>query len=154
MEALTTPRPSLLQRVAGATAPVDRRLYASTGFGLMALKYAGECALSLALTGQLLSPLVFLSPSLTMRSLRLAKRPPAPRKIFGSPRRPSRDFIWFLNSPLGMKLASFENVLNRIAKSVAAGRDKLAAPRIEEAELAELESRPPADDPAVFDQES
>ncbi len=52
------------------------------------------------------------------------------------------------------KLASFENVLNRIAKSVAAGRDKLAAPRIEEAELAELESQPPADDPAVFDQES
>ncbi|MCB9745590.1 MAG: SRPBCC family protein [Alphaproteobacteria bacterium] len=67
MHELTVREPSLLQRVAGATAPVDRRLYALTGFGLMGLKYAGECAASLALTGQLLSPEVFFSPSLTMR---------------------------------------------------------------------------------------
>ena len=52
------------------------------------------------------------------------------------------------------KLASFENVLARIAKSVAAGRDKLSSPRIEETELAELEGQPSGSDPAVFDQES
>lgn len=51
------------------------------------------------------------------------------------------------------KLASFENVLARVAKSVAAGRDKLAAPRIEEAELADLEAPPTGSNPAVFDQE-
>ena len=52
------------------------------------------------------------------------------------------------------KLASFENVLARVAKSVAAGRDKLAAPRIEEAELADLDDPPTGSNPAVFDQES
>jgi hypothetical protein len=52
------------------------------------------------------------------------------------------------------KLASFENVLARVAKSVAAGRDKLAAPRIEEAELADLEAPPTGSNPAVFDQET
>ncbi len=52
------------------------------------------------------------------------------------------------------KLASFENVLARVAKSVAAGRDKLAAPRIEEAELADLEDPPTGSSPAVFDHET
>ncbi len=53
------------------------------------------------------------------------------------------------------KLASFENVLARVAKSVAAGRDKLAAPRIEEAELADLEAPHTGAHPtAVFDQET
>jgi hypothetical protein len=52
------------------------------------------------------------------------------------------------------KLASFENVLARIHKAVVAGRDKLAAPTIEEAELADLEDHDRGhDDPAVFDQE-
>jgi hypothetical protein len=49
------------------------------------------------------------------------------------------------------KLASFENVLARIHKTVAAGRARLAAPTIEEAELADLDeprtgSTPVADD--------
>lgn len=52
------------------------------------------------------------------------------------------------------KLASFENVLARIAKSVAAGRDRLAAPRIEEAELADLDDTPTGSSPAVYDQGS
>lgn len=52
------------------------------------------------------------------------------------------------------KLASFENVLARVAKSVAAGRDKLAAPRIEEAELADLEDPPTGSSPTVFDHDS
>ena len=52
------------------------------------------------------------------------------------------------------KLASFENVLARIHKAVVAGRDKLAAPTIEEAELADLEVDDRGhEDPAVFDQE-
>jgi hypothetical protein len=50
------------------------------------------------------------------------------------------------------KLASFENVLARIHKTVAAGRARLAAPSVE-AELSELDdprtgSTPVADDPA------
>ena len=40
------------------------------------------------------------------------------------------------------KLASFENVLAKVAKAVAAGRSRLAAPTIEEAELGEREDPP------------
>lgn len=52
------------------------------------------------------------------------------------------------------KLASFENVLARISKAVSAGREKLAAPTIEEAELADLEEPRTGAQAAVFDQES
>ncbi|MFZ4668487.1 MAG: hypothetical protein ACOYML_04260 [Microthrixaceae bacterium] len=52
------------------------------------------------------------------------------------------------------KLASFENVLDRIHKTVSAGRAKLAAPTIEEAELGELDEPDLDDAPAIFDQES
>lgn len=52
------------------------------------------------------------------------------------------------------KLAGFENVLARIAKAVAAGRDKLAAPTIEEAELGDLEDPRTGSHAAVYDQES
>lgn len=55
------------------------------------------------------------------------------------------------------KLASFENVLARIAKTVAAGRSRLAAPTIEQAELGGRDEPgtgpvPPAAGP-VFDQD-
>ncbi|MBS1837264.1 MAG: hypothetical protein JST64_06150 [Actinobacteria bacterium] len=50
------------------------------------------------------------------------------------------------------KLASFENVLARIARTVAAGRDKLAAPSIEEAELSDLEEPRTGSHSAVYDQ--
>ena len=53
------------------------------------------------------------------------------------------------------KLASFENVLAKVAKTVAAGRSRLAAPTIEEAELGERED-PPTDSTGavpVFDQD-
>jgi hypothetical protein len=53
------------------------------------------------------------------------------------------------------KLASFENVLAKVAKTVAAGRSRLAAPTIEESELGERED-PPTDATAavpVFDQD-
>lgn len=61
------------------------------------------------------------------------------------------------------KLASFENVLARVQKAVAAGRDRLSAPTIEEAELGarragerdeqvEREDRPTGSVP-VFDQD-
>jgi hypothetical protein len=49
------------------------------------------------------------------------------------------------------KLASFENVLARVHKTVAAGRAKLAAPTIEEAELADLEEPYTGTTPAVYD---
>ncbi|MFM7068644.1 MAG: hypothetical protein ACKOYM_04210 [Actinomycetes bacterium] len=50
------------------------------------------------------------------------------------------------------KLASFENVLVKVHKTVAAGRRKLAAPTIEQSELADLED-PTGSVPAVFDQD-
>ena len=51
------------------------------------------------------------------------------------------------------KLASFENVLAKVHKTVAAGRAKLAAPTIEEAELGDLDEPPTGSTPAVYDQE-
>ncbi len=53
------------------------------------------------------------------------------------------------------KLASFENVLAKVAKAVAAGRSRLAAPTIEEAELGEREDPPTGATGAVpvFDQD-
>lgn len=55
------------------------------------------------------------------------------------------------------KLASFENVLARISKTVAAGRQRLSAPTIEEAELGGREEpgtgSTPAAKPPVFDQD-
>ncbi len=51
------------------------------------------------------------------------------------------------------KLASFENVLARIHSTVAAGRARLAAPTIEEAELSDLDEPRTGSQPAVFDQE-
>jgi hypothetical protein len=56
------------------------------------------------------------------------------------------------------KLASFENVLAKIAKTVHAGRSRLSAPTIEQAELGDRQaaSPPPADDTGavpVFDQD-
>jgi cell division septum initiation protein DivIVA len=51
------------------------------------------------------------------------------------------------------KLASFENVLAKISKTVAAGRDRLAAPTIEEAVLGDLDEPRTDSTPAVYDQE-
>jgi hypothetical protein len=53
------------------------------------------------------------------------------------------------------KLASFENVLAKVTKTVAAGRSRLAAPTIEEAELGEREDLPTGATAAVpvFDQD-
>jgi hypothetical protein len=54
------------------------------------------------------------------------------------------------------KLASFENVLAQVAKTVATGRRRLAAPTIEEAELGERDDDPPTGATGavpVFDQD-
>lgn len=52
------------------------------------------------------------------------------------------------------RLASFENVLAKVQKSVAVGRQKLAAPSIEESELGgQGEDLPTGSSPAVYDQE-
>ena len=56
------------------------------------------------------------------------------------------------------KLASFENVLAKIAKTVHAGRTRLSAPTIEQAELGERQEQPGGQAPAagrgpVFDQD-
>ena len=53
------------------------------------------------------------------------------------------------------KLASFENVLARIHKTVVAGRSRLAAPTLEESELGDLPDAPTGSTGAVpvFDQD-
>lgn len=53
------------------------------------------------------------------------------------------------------KLASFENVLARVQKTVAAGRSRLAAPTLEESELGDLPEPPTGSTGAVpvFDQD-
>lgn len=51
------------------------------------------------------------------------------------------------------KLASFENVLARIHKTVSAGRARLAAPSIEEAELADLDEPRTGSTPATEDRD-
>ena len=52
------------------------------------------------------------------------------------------------------KLASFENVLARVQKTVAVGRDRLSAPTIEEAELGDRPEPPTGSVPIpVFDQD-
>lgn len=64
---VVAPAPNLLARLAGATAPVDRRLYAVAGFSLMALKYAIEASLAWFAAGAVLTPPGFLSPVLSTR---------------------------------------------------------------------------------------
>jgi hypothetical protein len=52
----------------GLRAPVSRRAYAASGFGLMALKYAVEAEAIRQVTGRWLSPLVYLNPLLSARA--------------------------------------------------------------------------------------
>jgi uncharacterized membrane protein YhaH (DUF805 family) len=47
--------------------PVDRKLYALSGFGLMAAKYAIDCAIVFAATGAAWTPLGYLNPLLGSR---------------------------------------------------------------------------------------
>jgi len=49
------------------------------------------------------------------------------------------------------RLASFENVLAKVAKAVEVGRQRLAAPSLEESELAGVEDPPTGRGPAVND---
>jgi hypothetical protein len=67
VNALEPTSPTLLARIGGVTAPVDRRLYAVTGCGLMAVKYAGDASLYALAGGGLLHPLRFLAPAATVR---------------------------------------------------------------------------------------
>lgn len=51
------------------------------------------------------------------------------------------------------RLASFENVLAKVQKSVAVGRQRLAAPSLEESELGGFDEAPPDDATQVDDRE-
>lgn len=55
------------------SAPVSRRAYAWSGFGLMAFKYASEALAVHQLTGAWLSPLDYLSPLLSARQAALGR---------------------------------------------------------------------------------
>ena len=58
----------------GLAAPVSRRAYAASGFGLMALKYAVEAEAIRQVSGGWLSPLVYLNPLLSARTAGLDGR--------------------------------------------------------------------------------
>ncbi len=68
---------SMLHHLFVSQAPVSRRSYLSTGFSLMALKYAVEGAIAYALTGTLPSPIIYLAPIAKMRIALLGASPPA-----------------------------------------------------------------------------
>jgi uncharacterized membrane protein YhaH (DUF805 family) len=56
----------------GLSAPVSRRVYTASGFGLMLFKYGVEAAAIHAVTGNWLSPLTYLNPLLSARQQVLA----------------------------------------------------------------------------------
>ena len=64
---VTSAPPSLFSQLAGVTAPVNRRLYAAAGFGLMGVKYVVEAAFVYAYTQTLYPLYAFLSPIATVR---------------------------------------------------------------------------------------
>ncbi len=51
----------------GLRAPVDRKAYAATGFSLITLKYGLDAGLIYATTGKALSPLLYLTPILSLK---------------------------------------------------------------------------------------
>ena len=54
---------SVLHTLFGLTAPVDRRVYLTSGLSLMALKYGVDAAMVWFLEGgQLLHPVTYLNP--------------------------------------------------------------------------------------------
>jgi hypothetical protein len=65
----------LLSLWCGVRAPVTRAAYVATGLGLAVFKYAGEAGVIWALTGNILTPLDFLNPSLAGRQAALADGP-------------------------------------------------------------------------------
>ncbi len=69
------PSPSLLARIGGLSAPVNRRLYLTTGMGLMVAKYLLDAAMVFAAAGRVISPLVYLTPLATLRLEVLAGAP-------------------------------------------------------------------------------
>ena len=71
--------PSLFSQLAGVTAPVNRRLYAAAGFGLMGVKYVVEAAFVYAYTQTLYPLYAFLSPIATVR---IAPAGDAPEWLF------------------------------------------------------------------------
>ena len=63
------PRPPLVPLLFGLTAPIDRRTYLITGLTLMLLKYAIDATLIYHFTGITWTPLDYLSPALTTRTV-------------------------------------------------------------------------------------
>jgi hypothetical protein len=66
---------SLLALWCGVRVPVTRAAYIATGLGLAVFKYAVEAGVIWALTGNILTPLDFLNPSLAGRQAALADGP-------------------------------------------------------------------------------
>jgi uncharacterized membrane protein YhaH (DUF805 family) len=65
----------LLETWVGVARRVDRRAYAATGVGLMALKYVAEAALFWRFTGSFFSPWDFVNPLLSSRETLLQPAP-------------------------------------------------------------------------------
>ena len=71
MDELRARRAVALELLAGFRGGVDRRTYATVGFGLMLLKYAVDAGIVYGLTGRFWTPLDYLNPILVMREERL-----------------------------------------------------------------------------------
>ena len=69
------PSANLVSRLAGLSAPVSRRFYLTTGLALMSVKYAIDAGLIYAVTGRLLSPLLYLLPIARLKQDALAFAP-------------------------------------------------------------------------------
>jgi uncharacterized membrane protein YhaH (DUF805 family) len=68
---------TLLERLFGMTAPVDRKSYVLSGVSLMALKYAIDALIAYVFVQKLLPPTMYLLPSLAMRDAALGSNIPS-----------------------------------------------------------------------------
>ncbi|HYV43916.1 MAG TPA: SRPBCC family protein [Myxococcaceae bacterium] len=73
------------------SAPVGRRVYAASGFGLMALKYVLDAGAVFAVTGKQWTPIAYLSPLLSMREAELR---PAPHSLLLAMAIWALPFLW------------------------------------------------------------
>jgi len=69
--------PPLLRTWFSVSVPVNRRAYAVTGFGLTAVKYLLDAGAVYLATGRFWSPVMYLSPLLSMREAELRPAPQA-----------------------------------------------------------------------------
>src|SRR5262249_27095209 len=81
----------LLRTWFSVSAPVGRRVYAATGFGLTAVKYMLDAGAIYGVTGRIWSPWAYLSPLLSTREAELR---PAPEMLLFAMSLWALPFLW------------------------------------------------------------